>query len=246
MSRAQVMPCPDLLRKLNLDGGADLLPAILLAPELCCNTSLLLVAGMSSSIPPPFPPTHPTTNHARMCPYRALTCAWEGLYAHVCLLNACKILPNTETDCASRSMNAKDDGAGAAARAAIMRVREAGGRVCAFFSESILSCGGQVVLPPGYLQVAASSASTYPAVTVVLHNQSIFVQAQSDKAAPGLLHLQAVYAEMRTEGAVCVADEVTPDGEIVVCSQSSSMCYSNLRSMCRCSDLLIRWPAPDD
>ncbi len=51
---------------------------------------------------------------------------------------------------------------GAAARAAIMRVREAGGRVCAFFSESILSCGGQVVLPPGYLQVAASPASLFP------------------------------------------------------------------------------------
>lgn len=47
-------------------------------------------------------------------------------------------------------------GAGAAAREAIRRVREAGGRVCAFFSESILSCGGQVVLPPGYLQVGLS------------------------------------------------------------------------------------------
>jgi ethanolamine-phosphate phospho-lyase len=40
---------------------------------------------------------------------------------------------------------------GAAARDAIGRARAAGGRVCAFFSESILSCGGQVVLPDGYL-----------------------------------------------------------------------------------------------
>lgn len=33
---------------------------------------------------------------------------------------------------------------GAAARVALGRVHAAGGRVCAFFSESILSCGGQV------------------------------------------------------------------------------------------------------
>lgn len=117
---------------------------------------------------------------------------------------------------------------GAAARAAIMRVREAGGRVCAYFSESILSCGGQVVLPPGYLQVAASPASTFSAVAVLLHNQSSCVQVQSDKVVPRLLHLQAVYAEMRTEGAVCVADEVTPDGDIVVYSESASMFYSGL------------------
>lgn len=59
---------------------------------------------------------------------------------------------------------------GMAAQAAVKAVHAGGGRVCAFFSESILSCGGQVVLPPGYLQ--------------------------------------AVYAVMRVEGAVCVADEV--------------------------------------
>ena len=59
---------------------------------------------------------------------------------------------------------------GVAARGAIAAARTAGGRIAAFFSESIISCGGQIILPPGYLA--------------------------------------AVYAEMRGEGAVCVADEV--------------------------------------
>ncbi|KAK9795530.1 hypothetical protein WJX73_009487 [Symbiochloris irregularis] len=40
----------------------------------------------------------------------------------------------------------------AAARAAIEGAHAAGGKLCAFFCESILSCGGQVVLPKGYLQ----------------------------------------------------------------------------------------------
>lgn len=40
----------------------------------------------------------------------------------------------------------------AAARAAIAEAEAAGGRIAAFFSESILSCGGQVLLPPGYLE----------------------------------------------------------------------------------------------
>jgi ethanolamine-phosphate phospho-lyase len=33
------------------------------------------------------------------------------------------------------------------------QARAAGGEVKAFMAESILSCGGQIVLPPGYLQV---------------------------------------------------------------------------------------------
>jgi 4-aminobutyrate aminotransferase-like enzyme len=36
----------------------------------------------------------------------------------------------------------------------IARITAAGGRVGAFMAESILSCGGQVVLPPGYLAAA--------------------------------------------------------------------------------------------
>eukprot|EP00877_Chromochloris_zofingiensis_P010667 jgi/Chrzof1/5854/Cz16g18070.t1 len=39
----------------------------------------------------------------------------------------------------------------AVARAAIAEAHRAGGRVGAFICESILSCGGQIVLPPGYL-----------------------------------------------------------------------------------------------
>ena len=40
----------------------------------------------------------------------------------------------------------------AAAQAAVDAAHKAGGRICAFYCESILSCGGQVVLPAGYLQ----------------------------------------------------------------------------------------------
>ena len=40
----------------------------------------------------------------------------------------------------------------AAAKAAVAAAHKAGGRIGAFFCESILSCGGQVVLPSGYLQ----------------------------------------------------------------------------------------------
>ncbi len=39
----------------------------------------------------------------------------------------------------------------AAARAAVAEARAAGGRIAAFFSESVLSCGGQIVFPDGYL-----------------------------------------------------------------------------------------------
>ncbi|CAL5221927.1 g4200 [Coccomyxa viridis] len=39
-----------------------------------------------------------------------------------------------------------------AARAAIAEAHAAGGRICAFFCESVLSCGGQIVLPEGYLK----------------------------------------------------------------------------------------------
>ena len=42
------------------------------------------------------------------------------------------------------------DGAGAA-REAIAAAAAAGGRIAAFFCESILSCGGQIILPPGWL-----------------------------------------------------------------------------------------------
>lgn len=42
------------------------------------------------------------------------------------------------------------DGA-AAARAAIASAERAGARIAAFFCESLVSCGGQVVLPPGFL-----------------------------------------------------------------------------------------------
>lgn len=39
----------------------------------------------------------------------------------------------------------------AAARAVITEAHASGARIGAFFCESVLSCGGQVVLPPGYL-----------------------------------------------------------------------------------------------
>ncbi len=51
---------------------------------------------------------------------------------------------------------AADAGARYAAHvaAAVDRIAERGGRVSAFIAESILSCAGQIVLPPGYLRAA--------------------------------------------------------------------------------------------
>ena len=43
------------------------------------------------------------------------------------------------------------DGA-ASAKAAIAAATAAGGRIAAFFCESVISCGGQVILPPGWLE----------------------------------------------------------------------------------------------
>ena len=41
-----------------------------------------------------------------------------------------------------------------AARAAVAEAHAAGGKIAAFFCESIPSCAGQVIFPPGYLRDA--------------------------------------------------------------------------------------------
>ena len=55
---------------------------------------------------------------------------------------------------------------GAAARAAIAEAERGGARIAAFFSESILSCGGQVVLPEGYLAGVYREMRAHGAVCV--------------------------------------------------------------------------------
>lgn len=109
----------------------------------------------------------------------------------------------------------------AAARAAIAEAEAAGGRLAAFFSESILSCGGQVGaawavgwwfgyarrgsevgragfrLRPGAAAPAAPPHSA-PGPVTLPHPQVILPEG----------YLAGVYAEMRAAGAVCVADEV--------------------------------------
>lgn len=74
----------------------------------------------------------------------------------------------------------------AAARAAIQAAKEAGGRLCAFIAESVMSCAGQVGCP--WSRRAAS-----PRVSQVIFPEG---------------WLQAVYDEMHAAGVVCIADEV--------------------------------------
>eukprot|EP00775_Hariotina_reticulata_P005285 gene5285-5520_t len=57
---------------------------------------------------------------------------------------------NPKTPCLASSRGLNLDGA-AAAREVLAEAAAAGGRVTAFFCEGIISCGGQVFLPPGYL-----------------------------------------------------------------------------------------------
>ncbi|KAK9823621.1 hypothetical protein WJX72_004290 [[Myrmecia] bisecta] len=54
----------------------------------------------------------------------------------------------------------------AAARQAIDEAHAAGAKICAFFCESVLSCGGQVVLPEGYLQAVYEEMHAEGAVCV--------------------------------------------------------------------------------
>ncbi len=94
--------------------------------------------------------------------------------------------------------------------------------MAAFFAESVLSCGGQIVMPPGYLQVGqgpASALSRLPDAEWDLHVPTTaapwVVGASCPCARPTLRStlalgpcVQGVYEVMRAEGAVCVADEV--------------------------------------
>lgn len=57
------------------------------------------------------------------------------------------------------------DGRGAA-RAAIQAAEAAGGRIAAFYAESIISCGGQVILPPGYLRAVYAEMRGHGAVCI--------------------------------------------------------------------------------
>ena len=69
----------------------------------------------------------------------AFTCCFGSLYT-------CSN-PKLVLACRGENLDGK-----AAAQAAVEEARQAGGRISAFYCESVLSCGGQVVLPAGYLQ----------------------------------------------------------------------------------------------
>ncbi|WIA21651.1 hypothetical protein OEZ85_000824 [Tetradesmus obliquus] len=81
------------------------------------------------------------------------------------------------------------DGA-AAARAVLAEAAAAGGRVVAFFCESIISCGGQVVLPPGYLA----------AVYAVMHEAGVVCIA--DEVQTGFARSGDVFWAFETQGVV--------------------------------------------
>lgn len=89
-----------------------------------------------------------------LSPYKFNGPGGEGCPAHV------HVLPCPDT---YRGTNL--DGA-AAARAAIAAAKASGGRLAGFFSESIISCGGQVMLPEGYLAAVYSEMRAAGAVCV--------------------------------------------------------------------------------
>jgi ethanolamine-phosphate phospho-lyase len=111
------------------------------------------------------------------------------------------------------------DGA-AGARAAIAEAEAAGGRIAAFFSESILSCGGQVWAglwgAAQALARRAFCACCAPPADIKGLAPALRVQAslRSSLGCPCMQvllppgYLEGVYQEMRAAGAVCVADEV--------------------------------------
>lgn len=116
----------------------------------------------------------------------------------------------------------------AAARAAIAEAHAAGGRVAAFFSESILSCGGQVRQPwIRYCDVVTRCTSSMRSapppgrLLMMVHMVSCAVAGSQVVLPNG--YLQDVYAEMRAEGAVCVADEVRVSGAAVQSEQTLAL-----------------------
>lgn len=53
-----------------------------------------------------------------------------------------------------------------AARAVIRESERQSGKIAAFFCESLLSCGGQIILPPGYLQDVYAEMRAHGAVCI--------------------------------------------------------------------------------
>ncbi|EIE23028.1 PLP-dependent transferase [Coccomyxa subellipsoidea C-169] len=64
-----------------------------------------------------------------------------------------------------------------AAKAAIAQAHAAGGRICAFYCESVLSCGGQIILPEGYLREVYEEMHAEGAVCVADEVQCGFGRA---------------------------------------------------------------------
>jgi 4-aminobutyrate aminotransferase-like enzyme len=91
------------------------------------------------------------------------------------------------------------DGA-AAARAAIASAERAGARIAAFFAESLVSCGGQVVLPPGYLAGVYGEMRAHGAVCVADEVQCGFGRVG---AAFWAFQLQGVTPDIVTFGKPC-------------------------------------------
>lgn len=94
---------------------------------------------------------HGNTNAAvEISPYKFDGPGGSGASPHV------HVVPTPDTYRGLYRASERDAGTRYAAHvaAAIERITGAGGRVGAFIVESILSCAGQLVLPPGYLQAA--------------------------------------------------------------------------------------------
>eukprot|EP00798_Chlamydomonas_sp_ICE-L_P011143 gene11143-18762_t len=99
----------------------------------------------------------------------------------------------------------------AAARAVIAAAHNAGGKLCAFFCESVLSCGGQVVLPPGYLQAVYKEMQDAGAIVIADEVQSGFGRVgthfwgyQTQGVVPDIVTMgKCVVAALVTNKKVC-------------------------------------------
>ena len=89
-----------------------------------------------------------------LSPYKFMGPGGSGKPSHVHVLPCPDVFRGTNLDGA------------AAAKAAVAAAEAAGGRIVAFFCESLISCGGQVVLPPGYLEVVYKEMRAAGAVCV--------------------------------------------------------------------------------
>lgn len=158
--------------------------------------------------------------HTSICidlsPYKFLGPGGAGRSAHIHILPCPDVYRGLDLDGA------------ASARAAIAAARASGGRIAAFFSESIISCGGQIILPPGYLAGVYDEMRAAGAVCVADEVQCGFGRVGS---AFWGFELQGVVPDIVTCGKYCS-------------SAFSSFCQTKKQSFPGCHLNATFWQRP--